>query len=67
VSECLLVARPQAAVEVRTLAEPDYRFIVALASGSTLTEAAAAGGTGFDVGVQFTFLLNLSIITGLAP
>ena len=59
-AEWLLVVRPEAEVEVRTLTEPGFVFVGALAAGRTLGaayEAARAADPGFDLQAHLAGLL----------
>jgi Putative DNA-binding domain len=63
----LLVARPDADVDVRVLPASSHDFIAALAAGRTLAEAfeqSAAAHPGFDLAHELAALLSHRIIIG---
>ena len=65
--EHMLVARPEAEVEVKLLPLSSHDFIAALAVGKTLAEAyeqSAAIHPGFDLALELAAVLNHRIITG---
>lgn len=67
--ELLLIARPDAEVELRILPPETYNFLSYLMAGEPIAKAAelsAAGNFDFDLQTQLTALLAARIVTGFS-
>ncbi|MFC2966830.1 HvfC/BufC N-terminal domain-containing protein [Acidimangrovimonas pyrenivorans] len=68
--ETVLIARPEATVELRLLPPGPARFLLALAAGSSLTDAAETAlraAPDLDIGAALSGLIGLGLLTDLRP